>query len=267
MSDDGSNISTSREQKLAIADGIIWGTLTNMKQTMEREKPKQRAAHDSNRFGQSKSAITDNTISIDILTNCQKLPARPRDFRSGLANEEMNIGNSELSDVFASLCRRHILERSKKSSSNPRGRPVSSSDPSNETRGRKSYYGTSRVKQIIDQVLNDQESFKKIDKAITGSDIYFKHRKYSIEVALHQRKTDKEKFLNTYRPILKKYGINEMQSSGEFIMEDIKDDLIERIATYLARDTKPTDEERRGMYIHGGVIYFDHIMQKLNSIV
>jgi hypothetical protein len=262
LNDDESNVSISQELKLAIAEGIIWGTSTILKQTMEREKPKQRAAHDSNRFGQSKSAITDNTISINILTNDQKLPARPRDFRSGLANEEMNIGNSELSDVSASLCRRLILERSKKSSSNPRGRPVSSADPSNETRGRKSYYDTSRVKQIIDQVLNDQESFKIIDKAITGSDIYFKHRKYSIEVALHQLKSDKEKFLNTYRPILKKYGIKEMRLSDASIREDITDDLIERIATYLARDTKPTDEQRRGMYIHGGVIYFDHIMQK-----
>ena len=39
LNDDDSNVSISRGQKLAIADGIIWGTLINMKQTMEREKP------------------------------------------------------------------------------------------------------------------------------------------------------------------------------------------------------------------------------------
>ena len=264
LNDDESNVSISQELKLAIAEGIIWGTSTILKQTMEREKPKQRAAHDSNRFGQSKSAISDNTISINILTNDQKLPARPRDFRSGLANEEMNIGNSELSDVSASLCRRLILERSKKSFSNPRGRPISSSDPSYETRGRKSLYDISRVKRIIDNVLNDPESFEKIDNAITGSDIYFKHRKYSIEAALHQKNGYEKKFRNTYRPVLK-YDLKTLSSSRSYINKE-DDGWIEKTATRLACDTKPTKEQKRAIYTQGGVIYFDYIMQKHRPI-
>ena len=80
--DDDSNIDISRQQKSAIADGIIWGALTIMKRMIERESPKKHAAHDSKPFRQSKMAITNNTISINILTNDQKLPARPRDFRS-----------------------------------------------------------------------------------------------------------------------------------------------------------------------------------------
>jgi hypothetical protein len=116
---------------------------------------------------------TIGVIASDFLTIYQA-PLRivcPRDFRSGLAGEEKKIKNPELSDVLASLCRRLILKHSEKSFSNPRGRPISSSDPSNETRGRKSYYEIARVKQIIDQILDDHESFKKIDNAITGSDI------------------------------------------------------------------------------------------------
>ena len=164
----------------------------------------------------NKTAVTANTISINVLTNDQELPARPRDFRSALANEEKNIGGSELSDVLRSLCRRLLVERSKKSFSNPRGRPISSSDPGNETRGRKSYYEIARVKQIIDQVLNDHEYFKKIDNAITSSDIYFKHRKYSIETALHQMKKDEKKFLKTYKPVLKN-NLNKTELSNTYI--------------------------------------------------
>ena len=41
LNDDDSNVSISEEQKSAMADGIIWGTLTIMKQTIEREGPKQ----------------------------------------------------------------------------------------------------------------------------------------------------------------------------------------------------------------------------------
>ena len=93
MSNDDSNISISREHKSAIADGIIWGTLTIMKRTIERKVLSNVPVCDSKPFRQSKTAMTNNTISINILTDDQKLPARPRDFRSGLASEEKKIGN------------------------------------------------------------------------------------------------------------------------------------------------------------------------------
>lgn len=267
LNDDDRTISINEKQQSAIAHGIIWGTLTIMKQTIERESPKQRAAHDSKPYRQSKTAMTNNSISFNILTDDQKLPARPRDFRSGLASEENKIKNPELSDVLASLCRRLMLKHREESFSNPRGRPISSSDPNNETRGRKSYYEKTRVKQIIDQVLDDHESFKKIDNAITGSDIYIKYRKYSIEAALHQMKLDEKRFLNTYKPVFKKYGLKKTNSDNTYINKiDITDDWIEKNATLLARDTKPTTGERRAIYTQGGIIYFDHIMQKNRSI-
>ena len=262
LNDDDSNISINAKQKSAVADGIIWGTLTIMKRTIERESPKQRAAHDSKPFRQSKMAMTNNTISINVLTSDQKLPARPRDFRSKLADKEMNIGNPELSDVLDSLCRRLILKRSKKNSSSPRGRPISQSDPSNETRGRKSFYDVSRVKQILDQVLNDHESFEKIDNAITSSDIYLQHRKYSIETSLHQRKTYEREFRNTYRPIFKKYFLETQLGNTHIDKEDTANDLTMKTVAPLARDPKSIKEVRRAIYTQGGVVYFDNIMQK-----
>ena len=47
--------------------------------------------------------------------------------------------------------------------------------------------------------------------------------------------------------------------------------IIKRIVTLIyiglsGRGTKPTTGERRAIYTLGGVIYFDHMMQKYRSI-
>jgi hypothetical protein len=76
-------------------------------------------------------------------------------------------------------------------------------------------------------------------------------------------KIDKKKFLNTYKPVLK---YNPMETNLVSNRKDITDDWIEKKATLLSRDTKPTTEERRAIYTLGGVIYFDHIMQKHRTI-
>jgi len=41
---------------------------------------------------------------------------------------------------------------------------------------------------------------------------------------------------------------------------------IEETAAHLARDTTPTNEEKRGIYAQGAVLYFDYIMKKHNLI-
>ncbi len=129
LTDEESKITVNAEQMSTITDGIIWGTLTIMKRTIARESPEECAVHDSKPFKQSKTAVTDNTISINILTNNRKLPTRPRDFRAVLANEEKNIGNPELSDVLSSISRRLILKRSKKELFQSKGKTYLSVKP------------------------------------------------------------------------------------------------------------------------------------------
>jgi hypothetical protein len=160
------------------------------------------------------------------------------------------------------MCRRHLLERSKSNVSYPRGRPGKNADPNDERRGRRSYYDRSRIMQIIDEILSDRESFTKIDNAVSNSEIFFKHRQYSIEVCLHQMKEKEKEFLNTYKPVFSKYGIMQKGSGSAFInKEDITDDMIKRMAARLALDTKPTENEKKAIYTVGGIIYFDEIMR------
>jgi hypothetical protein len=159
LTDKESRITINREQKSAIADGIIWGTLTLMETTTHRESPKKCAMRDSKPFKQSKTAITENTISINILTDNQKLPALPRDIRETLPDEERNIKNPVLSKVLSSICRRLGLEHDEHKISHPRGRPISDSALNYERRGRISNYDKTRMLQVIDEVLSDEEIF------------------------------------------------------------------------------------------------------------
>jgi hypothetical protein len=245
--DNQSKITLSLGQKSAIADGIIWGTLTLMNSAISRESPDECAAYDSKRFKKSKTAIAENTISINILTNEQKLPARPRDFREILADEEKNIGNPELSDALSSICRRLGLERSEHKPSYPRGRPSSGSNPYDEKRRRSFYYGESQMMQVIDEVLSDEAFFKKIDNAITSSEIFSKYRPFSIEAGLNQLKKQQQAFHNTYRPFIKKYGISEGDPKFTIKTEDITNEMIKKTAVGSARYVKLAENVRKAI--------------------
>ena len=261
LTDEESRITINREQKSAIADGIIWGTLTLMYRTIERESPRKCAARDSKPFKQSKTALTENAISINILTDSQKLPARPRDLKERLADEEKNIKNPELSDALSSICRQLGLERSEDKISYPKGRPSSNSNLNYERRGRRSSYDKSRMMQIIDEVLSDEELFKKIDDTVTNSEIYSKYRPYSIEAGLLQLKQP-QAFLNTYKPFIKKYGLREVDSKSAIETKDITNEVIKKTAIGSARDTKLAEDLKKGIYTLGGRIYFDYILRK-----
>ena len=72
-----------------------------MERIITTKSPKNRARDWRRPHEQSKTGITRSTVLFNILTNTQKLPARPRDFRINLAEEEKSIGDSELSDILA----------------------------------------------------------------------------------------------------------------------------------------------------------------------
>jgi hypothetical protein len=260
--DNQSKKTLSLQQKSAIADGIILGTLANMKDEISRESPEECAAYDSKKFRKSKTAIAENTISINILTNEQKLPARQRNFRETLADGDKNIGRAELSDALSSIRKRLGLERSEHRPSYPRGRPSSGPTPYDEKRGRSFYYDESQMMQIIDEVLSDEALFKKIDDAVTSSEVFFKYRPFSIEAGLHLVKKQQQAFRNTYKPFIKKNGLSEGDPKSTIKTEDITNEMIKRTAVGSARDTKLAENIKKGIYRSGGRIFFYYILRK-----
>ena len=97
-----SSFEISHKQKEVIAQGIIEYTIKFMIDCVDRETSTKRANRFTKPHNQSKSAIAKDTIQYNTLTKKQVLPARPRDFRLKLGNEEKNIGMAEMTDILSS---------------------------------------------------------------------------------------------------------------------------------------------------------------------
>jgi hypothetical protein len=110
--------------------------------------------------------------------------------------------------------------------------------------------------------LSDEQLFKKIDNAVTTSDIYSKHKQFSIEACLHEMKQP-QAFLNTYKPFIKKYGLSEGDSIKSAIdTKGITNGIIKDTAIDIAHDVKSAENIRKVIYRLGGRIYFDYILRK-----
>ena len=200
-------ITISDEEKALLVQGIIDSALKLMERIITDKSAKNRAISWSKSHKQSRIAITSDTILFNVFANVQQLPARPRDFRINLSEDEdeKKIGDPELSDVLTSMvfdfC---VLENNRDRFPFLKGRRKSYL--AEENRGRNSYYEPSIIKEVIDEVLRDPEAIKTIDDALIGAEITYKFLKYSFEAGLYQSKENEKAFLNTYKPAIMKYG-------------------------------------------------------------
>ena len=100
-----------------------------MERAISRKSPKSRARDNSKPHKQSKTHIIRSTILFNILTTTQHLPARPRDFRINLGEEEKDILSSELSNILSSMVHQHFLQNKEGGKPLPfhfpRGKPLS----------------------------------------------------------------------------------------------------------------------------------------------
>lgn len=241
MSAEEARITISEEEKAILVQGIVDSALILMQRIISRKSPKNCARDSSKPHKQSKTNITRDTIFFNILTNNQRLPARPRDFRINLAEEEKDLADWELSDILSSKVRQHFLERKREKLSFPKGRPVSDIKKSGIARGRRgaeSYYTSSQIKQVVDEILKDSKSRESIDNAILKSEIFYRFLKYSFEVSLYQMKENEQAFLNTMKAPISQYGLpykklEELDRSDIFV-KDLTPDEIKRQAKGLA---------------------------------
>ena len=125
----------SDKEKELIVQGLIEYTIKFMVDCVNRETSKKRAKGFTKPHNQSKTAIAQDTIQYNVLTKKQELPARPRDFRLKLANEEKNIGMAEMTDILSSSpFLGNLLERHNEKYPFRRGRP--NSNLAEERRGK-----------------------------------------------------------------------------------------------------------------------------------
>lgn len=235
MSNEQSRITISDEEKALLVQDIIDSIRVFMERTISRKSPKSRARDSSKHHKQSKTDIARSTIRFNILTDTQRLPARPRDFRINLAEQEKDIGASELNDILTSLVSQHFLENKREKFPFPKGRPLSDIKKSGiveERRGLGSYYEPARIKEAIDEILKDSKYRQVIDNAILKSETFFRFLRYSFEVGYIQLKENENAFLNTMRPPIQKYGLTykSKPDNSEILARNLTPDKIKELA-------------------------------------
>jgi hypothetical protein len=234
--DTQTRITISEQEKEALVQGIVDSACKMMERIITRQSPRKRALSLCKPHKQSKTAITRDTILFNNLTKTQRLPARPRDFRISLAEEQKDILDSEISDILSSLVHKCLLEPKRDKFPFPRGRPKSEemSGIAKERRGALSYYTYPQIRKLIDEILSDSSSRELIDKAILNSEGFYSFLKYSFEVHFYQMKEDEQAFRNTMSPAIRKYGLAYKrleELDGSYILaKDLTPDKIDRSA-------------------------------------
>jgi hypothetical protein len=165
----------SDENKDYITKGIIKGTIELMESTITSLTLQKRAKRFTKPRFQSKNAITKDIIQYNILSETL-LPARPRDFRKNLDEEERDIDKHELSEIFSTSILKNLITRKNEKFPFNRGRP--NSDLVEERRGAYSYFEKTEFLQTIEITLRDSERLQQIDDIVTNHRIYEDFLKY-----------------------------------------------------------------------------------------
>lgn len=196
-----SSFEISNKEKEMIALGIIEYTIKFMINCVNRETSTKHANRFTKSHHQSKTAIAQNTIQYNILTKKQEIPARPRDFRLKLANEEKQIGMAEMTNILSSSpFIGNLLEGHDGKYPFSRGRPKS--NLAKERRGKPRYYDESDIQKIFDCIVKESKIVKQIDDIVTNHEIFPKFINYSLEIMFKEVKKDEKAFRNSYKPMI-----------------------------------------------------------------
>lgn len=199
----GSNV-PHEDQEIDVNE-ICFAIEKRIEKIITEKSARNRAKVWSKTYSQSKKRLTFDSILSNIMTDKQQLPARPRDIRLNLSQEEKEIKGPELSDTLVRLQELNIIDGHRDNLPLGRGRPKR--QLSKEKRGRLSYYEFSGLKKAVSDIIQNQIMASSINEKLIKSGKLYGFLKYSFECAFYQAKENPSEFLNTFRP----YGVLEPQ--------------------------------------------------------
>jgi hypothetical protein len=238
-----SSFEISDKEKELIVQGLIKHTIKFMTDCISREVSKRRAKSFTKPYNQSQTAIAKDTIQYNILIKKQELPARPRDFRLKLANEEKNIGMAEMTDILSSTpFLGNLLEGHNEKYPFGRGRP--NSNLAKERRGKPRYYTESDIQKIFDSIIKDSKIVKQIDDIITNHEIFPKFLNYSFGVYFKEMKENETAFRNSYKAMIMNHKLqhlekNKLPNNQWILAKDLNKNKIKELSrkyTYVYKD-------------------------------
>ena len=191
----------SENQKKVLILDIVEAIEAIMKDIMSKRTPEKLAISLCGKYKHSERHLTRDTLLVNILSDSQiqSLPARPRDFRVNLLDEQKKIEGHGLQDMLKFLVKTHILNHTKENFEFPRGRPSKFSTLAEETKGRNdSVYDKTDIYRIIDDFLN-LPIVEAIDNQLNKQTMY-NFLEYSFASHLYEMKICPEKFLESMTP-------------------------------------------------------------------
>lgn len=250
------------EEKRIITGGIIAASFSIMKEITTNQTPNNRARKWLGDHSQSKTNIARDTVLFNVVIGKQKLPALPRHFRISLDDEEKNIRRWDLrKGILQFIVDNHILVNrgGQFGGASVRGRPLRTSLEI-ETRGRKdSYYDSSAMKDIIDEVLLDPEAIREVDDTLLTSPILYEFIKYLWETMLYEAKANEFAFRNSYKPAIRKYGIRPAEKGDKsyLLVKNLSEDKLKALAGAHAINTIQRFKEYDKSILHtiAGLVY------------
>jgi hypothetical protein len=223
-----------------IVSAIVGAAAKLIERKTAEKSPKELAKLQMGAHAQSRKSMVYDSVLHNTLSNKQKFPARPREFRRQLGEPIQKIGSAELSDNLASLARTGLLINKREKFPIPRRAPRKDSYLAEEPRGMRSYYEPSEVKKLVDQVLADETLVRKLTDRLIQSGLLYKLIRYENCVLLYQARLNKQSIFNTYATS----GLSEarttlnadrLSGSPMILVRDLTDEKIEALADAYAR--------------------------------
>jgi hypothetical protein len=236
---EGKESKDTYEDPKVVINEICFAIEKRIEKIITEKSARNRAKSWSKTYPQSKKRLTIDAILFNIMTGKQQLPARPRDIRLNLPEEEKGIKGPELSDALSRLVKLNIMDGQRLNLPLGRGRPKR--QLSEEKRGRLSFYEFSSLKKSISDVIQDPSLLASINEKLIRSGKIFSFLKYSFECAFNQAQKNEKEFLNTFRP----YGVLEQQlemnkqKEGSWIrFKDMSPEKLKQLAGAYAKRTQ-----------------------------
>jgi len=261
-----SSFEISDIEKEWIVKGLIEYTIKFMTDCVDKETSKKRAKRFTKPYHQSKTAIAKDTIQYNILTKKQQLPARPRDFRLKLADEEKQIGMAEMTDILSSSpFLGNLLKGHNEKYPFSRGRPTS--NLAKERRGKPRYYTESDIQKIFDSIIKDSKILRQIDDIVTNHEIFPKFLNYSFGVYFKEMKEDETAFRNSYKPIIVNHKLqhlekNKLATNQWIFAKDLDNNKIKELSQKYAHRYKSNLKNRQLL----NILYMAGLSMYLESL-
>ncbi|MGA7897345.1 MAG: hypothetical protein WCA39_00630 [Nitrososphaeraceae archaeon] len=247
---------------LLFVQAMLETSFITMKKKLDTRTRASRAKTWSNQHGHSASTQVTKSIFFNILTSKQKLPARKRDFTMNIP-EVQKVRPTEVTRALSKNVRLLLLKNNKDKF--PFGVGRQKPYLSEERRGKPSYYTESKVKELIDEVLNDPLVLESLRNSLVSSSLFYEYLKVIFIEVFKQRKENEDAFFDTYAS----FGINRKQlalnknkisKSLPWKHEGMTDKDIEGLAEQYANKTIKLFKERREMsavfYKIMGLLFF-----------